>query len=115
LYKKRAWYVIDYSSLHKSVRTFNLGKIQKTETLDKCFVDDDNFDVYDYLGRAWLIPEGKIYDIKLKFSPLVAHNVAEVQWHNTQQAQWQDNGSARLSFRIDGLKEISWWILGYDD
>ncbi len=116
LYKKRAWYVIGYSSLHKSVRTFNLGRIQKIETLDMCFVDGDNFDVYDYLGRAWcLIPEGKLYDIKLKFSPLVAHNVAEVQWHSTQQAQWQDDGSAILSFRIDGLGEISWWILGYGD
>jgi predicted DNA-binding transcriptional regulator YafY len=116
LYKKRAWYVIGFSSLHKSVRTFNLGRIQKTEPLDTRFTDGDNFDVCEYLGRAWcLIPEGKLYDIKLKFSPLVAHNVAEVQWHSTQDAQWQDDGSVILNFRIDGLGEISWWILGYGD
>jgi proteasome accessory factor B len=116
LYKKRAWYVIGRSGFHNSVRTFNLGRIQKTETLDKCFTGGENFDVQEYLGRAWcLIPEGKLYDIKLLFSPMVAQNVAEVQWHSTQQAIWNEDGSVTLSFRVDGLGEIGWWILGYGD
>lgn len=116
LYKKRAWYVIGYSKFHNSVHTFNLGRIKTTEILDKCFTDGDNFDVHEYLGRAWcLIPEGKLYDVRLLFSPLVARNVAEVQWHNTQKAQWNENGSVVLSFRVDGLGEISWWVLGYGD
>jgi len=116
LYKKRAWYVIGYSKLHNSVRTFNLCRIKKVESLDIHFSDGDNFDINDYLGRAWcLIPEGKLYDIKLLFSPLVAHNVAEVQWHSTQKSQWNGDGSVSLSFRVDGLGEISWWILGYGD
>lgn len=116
LYKKRAWYVIGHSSLHKAVRTFNLGRIIRAEVLDKKFTGGDNFDVQEYLGRAWcLIPEGKLYDIKLKFSPLVAHNVTEVLWHSTQQAQWNKDGSVILSFRVDGLGEISWWVLGYGD
>jgi predicted DNA-binding transcriptional regulator YafY len=116
LYKKRAWYVIGHSSLHCSVRTFHLGRIQEAEALDKRFTDGDNFDINEYLGRAWcLIPEGKLYDIKLKFSPLVARNVAEVQWHSTQRAQWNNDGSAILTFRVDGLGEIGWWVLGYGD
>lgn len=116
LYKKRAWYVIGHSSLHRSVRTFHLGRIRQAEAIDKRFADGDNFDINEYLGRAWcLIPEGKLYDIKLKFSPLVARNVAEVQWHSTQQAQWSGNGSVTLTFRVDGLGEIGWWILGYGD
>jgi predicted DNA-binding transcriptional regulator YafY len=80
------------------------------------FTDGDNFDLYEYLGRAWsLIPEGRLYHIRLKFLPLVAHNVAEVQWHSTQRAQWNEDGSVILTFRVDGLGEISWWILGYGD
>lgn len=116
LYKKRAWYVIGYSKLHNSVQTFNLGRIQNIATLDKCFTGGDNFDVDDYIGRAWcLIPEGKLYDVKLLFSPLVARNAAEVQWHSTQRAQWNKDGSVTLNFRVDGLGEIGWWILGYGD
>ncbi|MGA2915367.1 MAG: YafY family protein [Sedimentisphaerales bacterium] len=116
LYKNRSWYVIGFSQLHKMIRTFNLGRIKSVETLADKFTDGDNFDLYEYLGRAWsLIPEGRLYNIKLKFSPLVAHNVSEVQWHSTQQALWNEDGSVVLTFRVDGLGEISWWVLGYGD
>jgi predicted DNA-binding transcriptional regulator YafY len=116
LYKGRSWYVIGFSVAHKSIRTFNLTRIKTLTSLDIHFADGDSFDLYEYLGRAWsLIPEGRLYNIKLKFSPLVAHNVSEVQWHNTQQVQWNEDGSVMLSFRVDGLGEISWWVLGYGD
>ncbi len=116
LYKRRAWYVIGYSTFHNAVRTFNIGRIQTILPLNKNFNGGENFNINDYVGKAWcLIPEGKIYDVKLWFSPMVAQNVSEVQWHSTQLAQWHDDGSLTLNFRVDGLNEISWWILGYGD
>jgi proteasome accessory factor B len=62
-----------------------------------------------------MIPEGKIYNIKLRFLPMVANNVAEVQWHSTQKVTHNRDGSATIEFRVDGLREIAWWILGYGD
>ena len=116
LYNNRAWYVLGRSSLHKSVRTFKLNRIRELTTTEKCFVDGENFDVYDYLGRAWsMIPEGRIYNIKLRFLPKVANNVAEVQWHSTQKVVRNSDGSATIEFRVDGIGEITWWILGYGD
>jgi len=116
LYNNRAWYVLGRSSLHKSVRTFKLNRIRELTTTQRCFVDGEKFDVYDYLGRAWsMIPEGRIYNIKLRFLPKVAHNVAEVQWHSTQKVVRNSDGSATVEFRVDGLGEITWWILGYGD
>lgn len=116
LYNNRAWYVLGSSSLHKSVRTFKLNRIRELTTTEKCFVDGENFDVYDYLGRAWsMIPEGRIYNIKLRFLPKVANNVAEVQWHSTQKVVRNSDGSATVEFRVDGIGEITWWILGYGD
>jgi proteasome accessory factor B len=116
LYNNRAWYVLGHSSLHKNVRTFKLNRIRDLQTTEKCFVDGENFDVYDYLGRAWsMIPEGRIYNIKLRFLPKVANNVAEVQWHSTQKVALNNDGSATVEFRVDGLGEITWWILGYGD
>jgi len=79
-------------------------------------VDGENFDVYEYFGRAWsMIPEGRIYNIKLRFLPKVANNVAEVQWHSTQKVVRNSDGSATVEFCVDGLGEITWWILGYGD
>jgi len=116
LYNNRAWYVLGRSSLHESVRTFKLNRIRELKTTERCFVDGENFDVYEYFGRAWsMIPEGRIYNIKLRFLPKVANNVAEVQWHSTQKVVPNNDGSATVEFRVDGLGEITWWILGYGD
>ncbi|MHC4260280.1 MAG: helix-turn-helix transcriptional regulator [Planctomycetota bacterium] len=114
LYNRRAWYVVGFSSLHKGIRTFKFNRIKDLKLLDEYFIDGDDFDLYEYLGRAWsMIPEGRIYNIKLRFLPKVASNVSEVQWHNTQQVTRNRDGSATIEFRIDGLGEITWWILGY--
>ena len=116
VYNHRAWYVLGFSGLHKSIRTFKLNRIKELRTLDKCFLGGVNFDLYDYFGKAWaMIPEGVIYDIKLWFLPKVAENVTEVQWHSTQEAIRNADGSAIVEFRVDGLEEIIWWILGYGD
>jgi len=116
LYNQRAWYVLGYSSLQKSVRTFKLNRIKELKDTGQYFLDGDNFDLQDYLGKAWsMIPEGRIYNIKLRFLPKVANNVTEVQWHSTQEVTRNSDGSATMEFRVDGLGEITWWILGYGD
>ncbi|MFH1884258.1 MAG: transcriptional regulator [Planctomycetota bacterium] len=116
LYNNRAWYVLGRSSMHESVRTFKLDRIRELTTTERCFVDGENFDVYEYFGRAWsMIPEGRICNIKLRFLPKVANNVAEVQWHSTQKVVRNSDGSATVEFRVDGIGEITWWILGYGD
>jgi predicted DNA-binding transcriptional regulator YafY len=115
-YNHRAWYVLGHSSMHESIRTFKLNRIRELRVADKCFVGGENFNLYNYLGRAWsMIPEGRIYNIKLRFLPKVANNVAEVQWHSTQTVTFNSDGSATVEFCVDGLGEITWWILGYGD
>ena len=116
MYNNRAWYVLGLSSLHKSVRTFKLNRVRELQITEKCFTDSSRFDLYEYIGRAWsMIPEGRIYNIKLRFLPKVANNVAEVQWHSTQNVTRNGDGSATIEFRVDGLGEITWWVLGYGD
>jgi len=116
LYNQRAWYVLGYSDLHGSVRTLKLNRIRKLNMLAKCFVANRAFDVDEYIGRAWsMIPEGRIYNVTLRFLPKVASNVAEVSWHSTQQVTRNSDGSVTIEFRVDGLGEITWWILGYGD
>jgi proteasome accessory factor B len=115
-YNNRAWYVIGHSSIHKEVRTFKLNRIEKLEVLDSCFIADKNFGVDGYFGKAWsMIPEGKIYHVELLFSARVARNVTEVHWHSTQKVTHNDDGTTTLEFRVDGIGEIAWWVLGYGD
>jgi proteasome accessory factor B len=115
-YNHRAWYVVGLSSLHDAVRTFKLNRIGTLELQSERFVAERKFDIVDYLGKAWsMIPEGRLYHVRLRFAPKVAQNVSEVRWHCTQKTTWNDDGSVTMEFRVDGLGEISWWILGYGD
>jgi proteasome accessory factor B len=116
LYSRRSWYVIGRSALHREVRTFNVGRIRSLQALDERFSLPRGFSIERYLGNAWhLIPEGPDVEVVVRFAPLVARNVAEVAWHKTQRALWRDDGSLDFHVRVAGIREISWWILGYGD
>jgi len=116
LYNQRAWYVLGYSSTYRSIRTFKLSRIKDLRLLSGEFTNGGDFDPIEYLGRAWsMIPEGKMYSVNLRFLPKVANNVVDVQWHSTQKVARCEDGSAIVEFRVDGLGEISWWVLGYGD
>ncbi|MCK4850483.1 MAG: WYL domain-containing protein [Phycisphaerae bacterium] len=111
---QRAWYVIAYSSLHQSMRTFKLLRIYQLKFLDKLYVPDKDFHLDEFFGYAWnMIPEGRVFRVALRFSSKVAGNVAEVLWHKTQHIEWLKDGSMIFRVTVDGLTEISWWILGY--
>ena len=116
LYDERSWYVLGRSSFFKRVHALKLSRIEELNFSGKCFVEDVNFDICEYIGKAWAImPEGKLYNIKLRFTPDVAHDVTKVRWHKTQSVTFQKDGSAIMEFCIDGLNEITWWILSYGD
>ena len=115
-YNNQKWHVLGRPILQDNVRTFELNCIRELKTTSECFLEDENFDVSDYLGRAWsMVPEGRIYHVKLHFLPQVANNIAEIKWHSTQKVTPNGDGSAIVEFRVDGLSEITWWILGYGD
>ena len=56
---------------------------------------------------------GQRHHVVVRFQPLVAQNVAEINWHKTQKTIWNDNGTLDFHVTVDGLGEIMWWILGY--
>ena len=114
LYAKRSWYCVGHSSLHREVRTFHLGRIATLEEMTKRFRVPKSFSLEDYFGQAWrLIREDKTYDVAVRFSSRVAKNVAEIDWHPSQEVEWEADGSIVFRARVAGVKEISWWILGY--
>ena len=116
-FSRRSWYVVGRSSLHRAKRTFHLGRILQIEPLDDRFQIPRGFSIERYLGNAWhMIPEkGPDREVVVRFTKLVAQNVAEVNWHKTQQIVLHDDGSLDFRVTVSGLNEISWWILGYGD
>ena len=116
LFKGRGWYLLAWTREHGQVRTLKLDRIGRLEVTDEVFEEVKPLQVEDHFGLAWnMIPEGTEYDIHLRFESKVARNVAEVQWHRTQQTTFNNDGTLDFRARVDGLGEITWWILGYGD
>lgn len=113
---RRGWYVIGYSETHNEVRTFKLERIVALEVTDATFTPPDNFQLEDHFGNAWQMIRGdQRYHVRVRFAPKVAGNVEEVLWHKTQRIGHEDDGSILFEVTVDGLDEMSWWILGYGD
>lgn len=110
----RAWYVLGRTDQHQEVRIFKLTRFQQLEALPVVFEKPVRFKVEEKLGRAWqLIPEGRVYRVMLEFTAKVAMNVSEVIWHPSQKHEMLENGACQMSFEVDGLSEIAWWLCGY--
>lgn len=115
-FANRAWYVLGESEHHSEVRMFKLTRIGRLSPIELTFTRPHGFAVAHKLGNAWqLNPEGREYDVVLEFSRKVATNVAEVRWHPTQRHEFVADGRCRMTFRVDGIQEIAWWICGYAD
>ena len=115
-YDHPTWYLFAQTSQGRHVEPLKLCHILDIQVLDRCFVANGRFDLVEVLGRAWSTrPEGQLYHVKLRFLPKVADQVTETRWHSSQQVTGQPDGSAIVEFRVDGLNEITWWVLGYGD
>ncbi len=116
MHNNYAWYVLGKEESSKKILILRLSYIRELQVLNKCFIENEKFDLSEHIGRAWsIVPEGRLYNVKLRFIPEIAHNVTDVQWHSTQTVVFQEDGSAIMEFRVDGLKEITWWVLSYGD
>lgn len=117
MFHGRNWYVIGKSSLHREVRTFHVGRVLEAEVLARPFRIPGGFSLKRHLRNAWrMIPgDGPDQEVGLRFTPLVARNVADVLWHPTQRCELLADGSLDYRVTVSGLSEIVWWVLGYGD
>ncbi len=116
LFQNRSWYAIGRSSLHKEVRTFHVGRILDATLTDDTYEIPPRFTLKKYFGNAWrMIREEPEVEVVVRFKPLVARNVSEVMWHSSQRLKWNDDGSLNFHVEVAGIREISWWILGYGE
>ncbi len=115
-YIHRGWYLIAYSEPVSRVQTFKVERILQLKVLETKYRPDPKFTLDDYFGNAWLMIRGdKRYHVKIRFLKMVAGNVDEILWHKTQRTKFEEDGSLLFEVEVDGIDEISWWVLGYGD
>lgn len=110
----RGWYLIAFTEGVDSVRTYKVERILSLKTQSETFTVDSDFSLDAYFGNAWLMIRGdNPYHVKIRFQKRVAGNVDEITWHKTQRTTFESDGSLLFEVDVDGVDEISWWVLGY--
>ena len=110
----QAWYLIGRTTKEDHPKTYRATRFSSIRLLDVDAKVPDDFDVGAYFGNAWGVYRGdKSYEVELLFTKTAAPLVTETRWHQTQKVERNQNGSATLRFKVDGLDEIIWWLLSW--
>ena len=114
-FRGHAWHVVGRSSLHRSVQTIHVGHVFESDVTEEEFTPPPRFSLKRHFGHAWHLNRERKQRTSavVRFFPAVAHRVAEVQWHATQKVSWNHDGSIDFEVTVDGLQEISAWILSF--
>lgn len=109
---KKAWYIIGRLVNEEKPRTYRVARFQTLRRLSSNAEVPVDFDIRDYLGNAWAVYRGaESFEIEIMFVGESARVVTETVWHHTQKVKQHKDGSATLTFTVDGLDEITNWLL----
>ncbi|HVV71566.1 MAG TPA: WYL domain-containing protein, partial [Verrucomicrobiae bacterium] len=113
-YCQRAFYAVGFHCGRRDIRQLKLSRFDYVEVTEKPFAVPDDFSMETYLGNAWRMIKGeREYRVVIRFDKEFAAAAAETRWHHTQEEAWDEDGALTLSFKVLGLEEIQWWVLGY--
>ena len=113
-FAQQAWYLVARPVDREQVRTYRVTRFKSLRTLGTPADIPEDFDLKAYLGNAWGIYRGpETHDVEILFSKDASPLVTETTWHATQRVKQHPDGTVTLSFQVDGLDEILWWVLGW--
>ena len=110
---KRAWYLLGRTADEPAPRLFKFSRFERFELTEVPAPEPEPDALRAYLGQAWRMIPGTRHAVRVRFEPAFAETAADTLWHPTQEVEYLGDGAIRLSFEVDGLDEILWWVLGY--
>jgi predicted DNA-binding transcriptional regulator YafY len=109
----RSCYVIGHDHYSGEVRVFKIERIQQIElTADEYEIPED-WHAGKFLKSSWGIAQGEEVEIKIRFSPAVAHRLRESLWHSSQRLEDDPDGGVAMTVCVAGTLEITPWICSW--
>ncbi len=113
VFYKGGLYLIGYAHKRQALRTFAIERIRGVVEEKDRFELPADYRPSERLRDAFGIVAEEPMEVKVRFSPLVAHAVSGRLWHPTQKLDEMADGSVELAFSAGGRLEIVSWILSY--
>lgn len=109
------WYVVGRSSVDRAIVVIPIHDIQSVERTDYSFTVPPRYNLNTVLGLAWRTgrERSERQEVVVKFSRTMARTISSRKWHKTQSVLKAPDGSVLFYCVVDGLEEISKWILSF--
>ena len=108
-------YLVAFSDYARDVRLFALAGFERIEVTGEIFERPEDFDLNNWLQRAFGIWQEELYDIVWRFTPEAATKARLYMFHPTQVMTDEPDGSLSVSFRAGGLREMCWHLFRWSD
>ena len=109
IYGEKIYLVAREKAKGDGIYNYLLHKFQDLKLTDKNF-DKGDFDLQEYTNLSFGVYHGEILNVKLLFSPELAEEASQFNFHPTQKGKFEKDGSYTLTFKASGGKEIIWHV-----
>lgn len=109
IYGEKIYLIAREKAKGDGIYNYLLHKFENLEITDKSY-ERGNFDLQEYANKSFGVFQGEIYDVKLKFSPEVADDAEQYNFHPTQKMKKDENGNLIVNFKASGDREIIWHV-----
>ena len=111
LYGRRAYLVAHLEGVEApdKMLLWRLDRLSDLELQAEGFVSEP-FDLAAYAAQSFGVYQESAENVVLRFSPSAAEEAAVWQFHPTQSAEPQPDGSLILRFTCGGMRELSWHL-----
>jgi len=113
VFYKGGLYLQGYANNRLSIRTFAVERIAEVVILTERFEIPLEYQPEKLFNAAFGIVTEEPFNIRLRFSEIVAHTIADRSWHPSQKIRRLRSGEIELNFTAGGKMEILSWILSY--
>ena len=107
-------YLIGVEEEKQNPYVYRLNKLSDVKLTDKSF-DKGNFDIKEYANHSFGVYQNEIIKVELLFTPNVAEDVLNYNFHPTQKIKQNNDGSVTVKFKASGELEILWHIFKWGD
>ena len=88
---------------------YSMHKLSDVQISNKQF-DKGDFDIKEYANTSFGVYHNEIMKVELLFTPDVAEDVLNFNFHPTQKVKQNEDGSVTVKFKASGELEILWHI-----
>lgn len=93
---------------------YSLHKLSDVKLTNESF-DKGDFDIKEYANHSFGVYQNEVMKVVLLFTPDVAEDVLNFNFHPTQKVKQNEDGTVTVKFKASGELEILWHIFKWGD